>query len=1130
MNALRSIGRILFVVVFTAALLTSAFGQNSNSGTVFGVITDESGALVPKASVELKDSATGLVRSATTNEAGRYSFVAVNPGTYVVHASAQGFQAAQSSVKVGVGNSSAVNLSLRVGKASETVEVVGNNAAAELQTTDSTVGDSMGGDTLRLLPSLQRSVSSLLLLQPASMPQQGPNQGSSLGGQVAGSQSDQNSIVLDGSNITNGVSGNSDYYTNFRGGPEPPIPTPLESVEEFKVATNNPNASFAGAAGSQVMLVTKRGSNTFHGSAYEFFQNSALNANAWERNFHNQPRPVTHDNRYGAAFGGYIPKLGGNNKTYFYLNYEGRKQSQAEQIEKLVPSDLMRQGILQFRDNTGKIVQYNLATAALCGPSGTGMCDPGVSGFRGISPVIQNVWNTLPAGNDPNYSGGDGLNTLGYTGAVKLPVSENFGVARLDRALTQNWQLMTSFRYFEQEAAVDKQIDIAGLLKGDKAGVPASAAAIPRQPRCFVAQLTGVLKPTLTNVLNVSFMRDWWQWGTAGAVAQNAGTAAALQILAESQNNALVPMNVDTNSVRTRMWDSHSWSFKDDVSWLKGNHLFQFGGSISRSAVMFNRNDGQVSSLSQMVYQVTQGSGINIPGTFIPRVCASASDANCIASNQQTNWKNFYAATLGLVDSANILGTRAGDGSPNPLGAPTSDDDRYMDYSLYLNDSWHVKPTLTINAGLNWSADPPPIEINGKQSMMVYASSGQVVSPANYLQQRQAAALQGQVFNPVIGFEPIKSLKRKYPWDPVWSDFAPRVALAWNPHFDGGLMAKIFGNSNTVIRGGYGMTYDRLNGVQKVINGLQGIGFQQTLSCIGPNTAGACMGIGKTDPSSAFRIGVNGSQVNPPPLTGLTQIPLIPGTAAVAGATQSQIPQAYQMDPKYAPGRNHEFDLTIQREVSSNTIIEAGYIGHIAHGIYSPLQLNQVPYFMTLGGQSFAQAYDAVGTALRSGTAASAVAPQAFFESALAGNSICKPNCTAGIAAKYGSQFTNEQVFSLWNNIQPSFVSGPATAATNQVTNMFFWAARASSNYNAGFISIKERNWHGLTMNANLTYAHSLDNTSGGIQDVDRAVINSYNLDYGYGTSAFDRKFVFNLFGLYQLPFGKNGSGLSRAL
>jgi hypothetical protein len=181
---------------------------------------------------------------------------------------------------------------------------------------------------------------------------------------------------------------------------------------------------------------------------------------------------------------------------------------------------------------------------------------------------------------------------------------------------------------------------------------------------------------------------------------------------------------------------------------------------------------------------------------------------------------------------------------------------------------------------------------------------------------------------------------------------------------------------------------------------------------------------------------------------------------------------------------------------------------------------------MTAGGQSFAQAYDAVGTALRGGTKAAAVAPQPFFETALAGSKFCtgQPSCTAGVAASQSSNLIGQNVFTLWNNIQSSFVFGPATAATNQVGNMFFWASRAHALYNAGFIALHERNWRGLTLDANFTYSHSLDNSAGGIQDVDRAVPNSYNLNYGYGTSAFDRKYVFNVLGTWKLPFGKGHS------
>ena len=153
-----------------------------------------------------------------------------------------------------------------------------------MQTLDATVGETLGGNTLLLLPSQQRSVSSLLLLQPASAPLQQGNQGSSLGGQVAGAQSDQNTILLDGSNITNGVSGNSDYYTNFRGGPEGPIPTPAESIQEFRVNTNNMTADFSGSDGAQVLLVTKRGNDQWHGSMYDYFSADWLNAAGWNLN------------------------------------------------------------------------------------------------------------------------------------------------------------------------------------------------------------------------------------------------------------------------------------------------------------------------------------------------------------------------------------------------------------------------------------------------------------------------------------------------------------------------------------------------------------------------------------------------------------------------------------------------------------------------------------------------------------------------------------------------------------------------------------------------------------------------------------------------------------------------------
>src|SRR5271157_642339 len=489
---MRSFMRTLAAILVVFTLSGIVWAQTASTGTVLGLVTDPTGAVVPGATVELEDAATKAVRSVTSNAAGRYVFVALPPGTYSVRASARGFQQAEvSSVVVEVTKSYTVNLQLELGESRQTIEVTAA-PGAELQTLDSTVGSTIGGDDLMSLPGMNRNVTGLLTLQAASMPQQGASQSSYYGGQVAGAKSDQNSIVLDGGNVTSSVSGNSDYYTNYYGGQEAPIPTPVESIQEFRVATTNQTASFTGSSGSQTVLVTKRGGNQFHGSAYEYLQNSDLNANRWDLNRIPQARPESRDNRFGGTLGGYIPGLPKKAKTYFFVNYEGRRMLNSATVNRLVPTDTMKQGILRFRDAAGNIIPYNLATSSQCGPNGNSICDPRQIG---LNPLINQMWSKYePTGNNPSL--GDGLNTIGFTGPVGLPVSSNFGVIRLDHSFGANWQFTSSYRHYVETAAVgNRQVDIGGLLPGDTKGQIASTSSIPRQPRYFVAGLTGMVTP-----------------------------------------------------------------------------------------------------------------------------------------------------------------------------------------------------------------------------------------------------------------------------------------------------------------------------------------------------------------------------------------------------------------------------------------------------------------------------------------------------------------------------------------------------------------------------------------------------------------------------------------------------------
>jgi hypothetical protein len=965
---------------------------------------------------------------------------------------------------------------------------------------------------------LQRNVTALLTLQATSMPQQGVNQSSYYGGQVAGAKSDQNSIVLDGGNVTSTVSGNSDYYTNYTGGQEAPIPTPVESIQEFRVATTNHTASFTGSSGSQTVLVTKRGGDQFHGSLYEYLQNDNLNANRWDLNRIPQARPESRDNRFGGTLSGYIPGLPEKARTFFFVNYEGRRMLSTATVNRLVPTDSMKQGILRFRDGAGNIISYNLATSTQCGANGNSVCDPRQ---KGLNPLIDQIWSKYePTGNNPNL--GDGLNTIGFTGPVALPVSSDFGVIRLDHAFGSNWQFTGSYRHFVETATVgNRQVDIGGLLTGNTKGKISSTSSIPRQPRYFVAGLTGMVTPSLTSETSVSYLRDWWYWKTAGSLPQVAGTTGSLMVGGDNDNE-LQPITYRTGTARQRAWNSHSPGVRENLSWQKGTHLLRFGATYDHTSVNFWRDDGQ-GSLTVPEYNISVTSGINIPAAYRPPTCAGALTANCLPSNQTTNWNSFYVQTLGMVDQAVQLGSRGSDLSANPLGTVLSTSVNWSIYSFYATDSWHILPRLTINYGLNWGVDVPAQEATGKQIIAVLAGTGQILDPSAYLQQRQQAALNGQVYNPLVGMEPIKSAHRDYPYDIVYKDFAPRIAVAWNPKFDGGVMGWLFGNGKTVFRGGYARLYDRLNGVQKVINPLQALGFGQTLTCLGPSSSGQCRGSSGVDPTTAFRVGIDGSTIPIPALSATAPVPLIPGNSSAVGANQPFTSTTYNIDPRYEPSPNNSWNFTIQREMRGNSVLEIGYVRRTASQLYAPADLNQIPFFMKTGGQSFAEAFDAIAGQLRAG---SAVTAQPFFESALAGSSLCKaPNasCTAGVVSSYSSSFLTQQVRTLWNAIQPSLAVGSATAAATQVTTFFFYTNRGWSNYNAGFVSYRTRNWKGLALDANFTYAHSLD-ASGYNQDFDTAGTNAYDLHYDYGTSLFDRKFVFNLLGSYQLPFGHTGN------
>jgi Carboxypeptidase regulatory-like domain len=1147
---------LLLAALFCLFVVTpsSLFGQAASTGTVAGTVTDPSGGAIVGATVTLIDTATNNARPETTNDTGRYFFANVLPGKYTVSISKTGFRVSKLVDQiVNVGASLTLNIVLEIGSVAETVEVT-VTTGAELQTLNATVGNSISGDLLQNLPSIGRDAATFVTLQPGVSPD----------GSVAGAVVDQSTFMLDGGQNTNDMDGSMQVYTpsfagdptggivsnQIGGSPTGVMPTPLDSVEEFKVNTANQTADFNSSAGAQVQVVTKRGTNAWHGTAYEYYFDNNFNANTFDNNFSGTPLPSYHYNRFGASGGGPIIKkefLGG--KTYFFGNYEGFRWNNSSTYEVAVPSANMRNGILTFGG-----VDYNLNTGANCGAGGNVACDPrGI----GINSFVQQLWNKYePVGNDPTCGGlfgskCDGVNEIGYKSNVEIPYTSNFAVARLDHDFGQKWHFNSSYRYYKLVRSTTSQVDVGGFFPGDTLGTAAALSVRPQQPWYFVAGLTTNITTNTTNDLHYSYLRNYWSWSNPGGVPQFSQLGAALEPFGEASTTALLPYNVNTQSVRTRFWDGHDNFLRDDVTMLKGNHLLTFGGAYQRNWDWHQRSDNGGGINYQPTYQLGDSAGGGL-------VSFASTQPTGVSA---TTWGRDAAAVLGIVTDSQIAYTRSGANlALNPPLTHAFDQSTIPYYNVYFSDSWHVKPSITVTYGLGWTLEMPPTEAHGKQIELV-DSSGQQLDTLAFLKQRETAALAGQVYNPEVGFALVGNTGagQKYPYDPFYGSFSPRVALAWNPNFSDGLLGSVFGGNKTVVRGGYSRVYGRLNGVDLVLVPLLGTGLIQAVQCRNNNMDGTCSvpaGTTALTSANAFRIGTDGLNAPIPAAAPTLPQPTYPGYNAVAsGAGEA-------LDPHFRPNVVDSFDLTVQRQLGNKFLLEVGYIGRRITHEYQPININSVPYMMTLGGQSFAKAYAAVETGLGCATSfaacgaavpnttaaaklayANAFTPQPFFETALAGTGYCAgfTSCTSAVVFNEGINKSNLLTQSVWNvwsdldnggfnfprSMENTPIPGQALGTQGQLTSgVGVNASVGHGNYNGGFVSLKMNNWHGITLQENFTYSKALG-TGALVQATSEYTVNDpYNLNNGYGLQNFDRKFVFNTFAMIEDPWYKGQHGI----
>jgi len=1095
----------LLFAAFVLLVIPSAVFAQTGTSSVRGTVTDPQGNAVPAATVTLSNAERSISRTQKTGAEGTYVFTGVPPNDYLIEVEVKGFKKVHlSNIHALVDTPTTVDVQLEVGSISETV-MVNSGAEAPLNTTDATLGNTFESKRITELPLNARNVVGLLSLQP----------GVTRGGSVNGGRSDQANITLDGVDVNEQQRG-LDVVTGEAFASVLRV-TP-DSVQEFRVVTTNPNAEQGRSSGAQVSLVTKSGTNDWHGLLYEYHRNTVTSANDFFNNAANVPRPQLLRNIFGGTAGGPIKR----DKAFFFFSYEGFREATATSVVRTVPlADSIGRGIVRYKTASG-------ASDASCPagtPSGYRCLTPAqISAFyttaNGINPLTNlSAFNTLQAAalkyRSNDTTTGDLINTGGFRFNATTPTTYDTFTSKFDFNLTDRQALFVR---------LNAQNDKVGLAPQ----FPDFAApSIWNHPTGIAIGHTWTISNHLVN--NFKYGR----------------TRLALSQLGDSDQTQLSFRFVfDPGPTRTLTRITPVDNFVDDISWTKGNHNYQFGPNIR---LISNHRNSFGSSYD---FLQTNPSGYNASGAVLTKAGADGTGGDIfpdIASSSVGPLRNALSAVIGRFSgyTANFLYDTSG----KLLPAGTSADRTFatQEYDLYFQDTWRVRQNLTFSYGVRWSTSTPVYEVNGFEIVPTTALG-------DYFEQRKRSADQGVPFNAPITFDKGGKFYDKagfYPQD--WNNFAPAISVAWSPRFGDNWFGRLVGREGeSVIRGGFRITYDRI-GSQLAVNfdGANRLGFLSALSV----------------PVNTYNV----STALAPVYTGV--IPDVRTLNGIAGNFSSQLsfPRTQpsdeaqrietSLDSALTTPYNYSANLSYARELRKGMTIEVSYVGRFARNLLAQrdiMHLNNIRD--PRSGQTWYQAINQLIDLRQAGVPVTSVAPVAWFENMLPGlaGNFSVLGITRTLTATQrayqriampsvgGSNVTDYTFRQLQWDDSPTCVPKPGTGQVCPgpaiFNNLFFhpqygalnvWSTIAKSNYNSLQVSLRQRLTHDITFDFNYTYGHSLDNASGlqsaGNFSSGAFIFNPLDPNGNYAESDFDVRHIINANWLVGLPIGRGKTFLHDA-
>ena len=1086
---------ILAFLLLAFCLIAVANGQGTAS-RVTGTVVDEKGSVVPGAVVTLINEATQASLTTESTSTGNYVFDSVQAGKYTVAVEKQGFKKA-----VSVGNTANINqpvtvdFTLEVGGLAETVQIV--SSAEAVQTSSSgNLGNTVEQRTLVTLPIVGnrgRNPLEFINFQP------GVVTGSNTGGgvHVHGARDRAFNFTLDGIDINETSAGGSNFT---------PIRTNPDSLMEFQVVTSNFTADLGRSSGAQVTLVTKSGTNDFHGSLFEFYQTPRFHANEYNNTINRAQRPQFVQHIFGGSIGGpvYFPRPGeggsslynGKNKTFFFANLQLLRTSQSFFVNRTVYTQQARNGIFRYVqggvnrnasqtnpsvDANGNplpgltIGSYNI----FANPQGLGP-DPTTSFIIGFTPLPN------------NFNVGDGLNVGGFGFVAPQTERQYDFTTKIDHYFNDRHSIYVRWAHGAQNTLGDN--GNGGLQKFP--GIP-NFVDTYRTPRNLAMNYRWTVTPRVVNEFVAGFNRFTFSFN-------NPDPRENPPVILNVPND---PLNLEepVNNLRTIT----TWQFVDNLSYIRNSHAFKFGTNLR-----FQKHVDDRSSVAGVLTRarIFLGTAQNpVPDSF--RTGTTNTLVPGINGADRTRLDSVINDLLGRVGQINQAFVAIDDNTFGPGRTRFNYEAHFPEYDFFAQDTWKIARNVTLDLGLRWEMRLSP-----------RAPNDVVLRP------EQRIAL-GEPATNSFRFSEGKL------YDDSWFQLAPSLGVAWDP----------IGDGKTSIRGNYRLAYDRTNTFL----------FSSFIFQSAPGLTRAVINNSFGQNGGLLRQGV-------PELNSNDVTPLQFRQPAAFGVGTLNV-----VDPDLVYPRTHQYAISFQREIGWKNVLEINYIGRQGRNLFGGYDVNQVDYLNNGFLADFEQ-LRTTGNSPRINQLLAGHAGLTQFVNGVRENGsqfllrqtlagpvrLANGTTTTGlVAAGAVAQAAFIIAQSVQGNFMPVAVRGLPTLTTNGFSPFYFQPypqftgavnvidSNDRSRYNALEIQVSRRSSKGLAFQASYTLAKSEDTrsfdpaltllTRGGAtgQSAANTPFDINNRDLNYARSDFDRRHALQGYVLYELPIGKGrrwGAGWSR--